>query len=221
MGASQWDSLLEAQRLIQRHFPDLVMVGGSAVILHAGHRLSMDADHVMVDLRSQFPEILKRLEQIAGWQTNRRQPPVLILGNFQGVPTGIRQFRRTQPLETEEICGIRIPTLSEMARIKGWMIVTRNAVRDYINFCALSEKLGHDFVAAVAPMDDLYPQTEGETTLRQLSKQLAEPAPYDLDQHMQSLSSLVQLQQPWNDWEYVASCCFRLSAQIVIKMLLG
>jgi hypothetical protein len=220
-GTARWDDLLEAQRLLQRHFPELVMVGGSAAILHAGHRLSVDADHVLADLRSRFPEMLKKLEKMAGWRTNRQQPPVLILGNFQGVPTGIRQLRRARPLETGEISGIRVPTLSEMTRIKGWMIATRNAVRDFVDFCALAEKLGPGFVAALAPMDDLYPQPEGETTLRQLARQLAEPAPYDLATEVHAVAPLRDLQIPWNDWDYIVTFCHDLSKQIAVNLVLA
>lgn len=49
-----------------------------------------------------------------------------------GVPTGIRQLRRTAPLEVEEVEGLRVPTLPEMARIKAWLLATRNTVRDLL-----------------------------------------------------------------------------------------
>ena len=37
------------------------------------------------------------------WKTVRIHPPKLILGNFQGIETGIRQLMRSRPLETERI----------------------------------------------------------------------------------------------------------------------
>lgn len=62
--------------------------------------------------------MLAALEAAAGWQTERVQRPVLILGQLDGILTGIRQLRRTRPLDTEEIAGLRVPTLAGMARIK-------------------------------------------------------------------------------------------------------
>ena len=70
------------------------------------------------------------------------QRPVLILGRLTGVLTGIRQLRRTRPLETEEIGGLRVPTLGEMLRIKAWLLATRHTVRDYLDTVVLCERLG-------------------------------------------------------------------------------
>ena len=69
-----------------------------------------------------FDEVLTTLEAVAGWQTERIQRPFLILGQLDGILTGIRQLRRTRPLETELIGGLRVPTLAEMARIKAWLL---------------------------------------------------------------------------------------------------
>jgi hypothetical protein len=44
---------------------------------------------------------------------------------LDGVMTGIRQLRRTRPLEIETVAGLRVPTLAEMARIKAWLLATR------------------------------------------------------------------------------------------------
>src|SRR5213594_16595 len=125
-----WEQLLAAERHLQYLVPGAVLVGGTAAALHARHRVSMDADHVLEDLRDRFDEVLCTLEAVAGWQTERVQRPVLILGELDGILTGIRQLRRTRPLETEEVGGLRVPTLAEMARIKAWLLATRYTVRD-------------------------------------------------------------------------------------------
>lgn len=215
--AAAWRRVLEVQELLQRHFPELVLVGGTAAALHAGHRHSLDGDHVLVDLKERFPEILRRLEALSGWRTARTRYPVLILGRLEGVETGIRQLRRRAPLETEVVSGLRVPTLAEMARVKGWLVVTRNATRDYVDFCALAERLGERFADAIRPLDALYPQETGETVTRQLCKQLAEPRPYDLDEC--DLGGYRGLQPPWNDWSYVEQACRRLSAVIAREIL--
>ena len=220
VSGQDWQRLLEAQRAIQQHFPDLVLVGGTASALHAGHRFSLDGDHVIADLRSSFGRVVESLEALSGWKTARLAPPVMILGSFEGVETGIRQLRRTEPLETEMIAGLQVPTLAEMTRVKGWMVVTRNATRDYLDFGALSAKLGSSFVEAMSSMDRLYPQETGETALRQLGKQLAEPKPYDLGDPSTLGGRFRGLEQPWQDWAFVSSYSRKL-AQTLMDYTLG
>jgi hypothetical protein len=55
---------------------------------------------VLPDLRNHFDKILAQLEAVAGWKTARVQRPIQILGNLDGIETGIRQLIREQPLET-------------------------------------------------------------------------------------------------------------------------
>src|SRR5262249_46851967 len=149
----EWERLLAAER----HVPGSVLVGGTAAALHVGHRRSMDGDHVLGDLRDHFGEVLASLEAAAGWQTERGQRPALILGEMDGILTGIRQLRRTRPLETEEIDGLRVPTLAEMARIKAWLLATRHTVRDYLDTVVLFERLGEPGVIdALRSFDAIY-----------------------------------------------------------------
>lgn len=215
---NQWTRLLDVQRDLHRYFPDLVLVGGTASALHANHRVSLDADHVLADLRSRFDEVLSELEGLASWQTARVRRPVLILGKLDGVETGIRQLMRTRPLETQVIEGIRVPTPGEMLRIKAWLVVTRNKTRDYLDTAALADQLGRpDAVAALGSMDELYPQDSGESVLRQLAKQLAEPLPDDLDDV--DLTKYRELKAPWTSWDYVKDSCLSLSDAIVDSFL--
>ena len=126
---ADWERVLSAERHLQALLPGAVLVGGTAAALHAQHRQSLDGDHVLSDLRDRFDDVLATLESVAGWTTARVQRPVRILGQLDGIMTGIRQLRRTGPLETELVSGLRVPTLAEMARIKAWLLVTRNTVR--------------------------------------------------------------------------------------------
>ncbi len=215
--SAAWQRVLDAQHILQQHFPECVLVGGTAAAIHARHRISLDGDHVMADLRAEFPLVLERLEALAGWPTARTRPPVLILGQLDGVETGIRQLRRAQPLETETIAGIRVPTLPEMVRVKGWLVVTRNATRDYLDFCALADKAAANFVEDVRPMDRLYPQETGETVTRQLAKQLAEPKPYDLGGV--DLARYRGLRPPWTSWSFVHAYAQGLARQMASQLL--
>lgn len=208
----RWETVLAAAARLQELVPDAVLVGGTAAAHHAGHRVSFDDDHVLTDLKERFEQVLAALEDTQGWVTARVRPPVLILGSLEGVETGIRQLVRRRPLETEEVQvaagGIRVPTLEEMARIKGWLVLQRNATRDYLDFVALSERLGPAAIDVVLSLDDYYADQRGPGGQRiatQLAKQLAEPAPYDLSDV--DLRHYRQLQPKWQDWAAVDAAC--------------
>ena len=210
----EWELLLSAQMIFQSHFPKSVLVGGTAAALHAKHRISMDADYVLPDLKERFAAILKQVEQEVGWKTKRIEPPVLILGNFQGVRTGLRQLIRSKPLETVLVKGLRIPTIAEILRIKAVLIVKRNATRDYIDFVALFDYLGTTkALEALESLDLLYPQEAGISVSQQLSVQLAEPKPWDLSQS--DLSHYRSLQKPYTDWNEIKKRCLTAGQRIV------
>jgi hypothetical protein len=201
---SEWERLLAAERHLQRLVPGTVLVGGTAAALYAQHRHSMDGDHVMGDLRNRFDEVLAALEAAAGWNTERVQKPVLILGSMDGILTGIRQLRRTQPLEVEEKDGLRVPTLAEMARIKAWMLATRNTVRDYLDTVVLFECLGERATEkALATFDALYAQPNGTSPLSEAAERLGAAQP--LDRATVDLSTYKGLVPPWNSWEHVTA----------------
>jgi hypothetical protein len=198
----EWERLLAAERHLQHLVPGAVLVGGTAAALHAGHRRSMDGDHVVADLRARFDEVLATLEQAAGWQTERVQRPVLILGSLDGILTGIRQLRRTAPLETEEVENVRVPTLAEMARIKAWLLATRYTVRDYLDTVVLLERLGEARAAdAFRNFDELYRQLGGNSVLVEVCERLGAAVPVDL--RTVELGSYKGLIAPWNDWRHV------------------
>lgn len=202
-GLSDWERLLAAERHLQALLPDAVLVGGTAAALHAGHRVSLDGDHVLRDLRDRFDDVLADLEAAAGWKTARVRRPVLILGSLDGVLTGIRQLRRVRPLETEEIDGLRVPTLAEMARIKAWLLATRLTTRDYLDTVVLFERLGEAGVRdALASLDELYPQPNGASVLAEVVERLGAARPIDAAEV--DLASYRGLQPPWNDWGHVA-----------------
>lgn len=215
---SEWERLLSAQILFQPHFPQSVLVGGTAAALHAKHRVSMDADYVIPDLKKHFEEILKKVEKEAGWNTKRLEPPVLILGHFKGVRTGIRQLIRKAPLETTRINGLRVPTSEEIFRIKGYLIVKRNTTRDFIDFVALFDHLGVEkSLGALESLDSLYPQDTGNSITGQLSLQLADPKPWDLSET--DLNHYKALQKPYTDWKEVKRRAYVAGQKIILKKL--
>jgi hypothetical protein len=70
-----WEDVLSAACRLQGIFPDAVLVGGTSAALHVHRRQSADADHVLIDLRSQFDDVLAQIESVAGWKTTRVQKP--------------------------------------------------------------------------------------------------------------------------------------------------
>ncbi len=215
-----WDDVLTSLCHLQSVLPDAVAVGGTASALYAGHRLSFDHDHILPDLRARFDDVLADLEAVAGWETARIRRPNLILGSLDGVETGVRQLRRSQPLETTTMrvgaYQVRLPTLPEILRIKAFLCLDRNATRDYLDLAALAAHQGFDSAAAaLATMDELYPQKNGDpwAVRTQLIKQLAEPRPYDLD--AADLAEYKGVRPPFDQWESVAAICADLSDRLI------
>jgi len=200
----EWERLLSAERHLQALVPGTVLVGGTATALHAGHRRSLDGDHVLEDLRPRFEEVLATLEAAAGWQTARVQRPVAILGRLDGFMTGIRQLRRTRPLETEVLSGLRVPTLAEMARVKAWLLATRHTVRDYLDTVVLLERLGEAAaLEAFSSFEEIYLQETGASPLVEAVERLAMASPSDtVAIDLRIYKGLVP---PWNNWSHVAA----------------
>lgn len=213
----EWERLLSSAARLQEILPGAVLVGGTAAAIHAEHRFSLDADHVLTDLRVRFDEVLGQLESVAGWKTARVARPVQILGSLEGIQTGVRQLIRARPLETTtlDVAGLAltIPTDAEILRIKGVLILRRNATRDYLDFVALATRMGTESTAhALRSFDRLYPQESGESALQQLQAQLANPLPYDLDEL--DLSEYRDLAPQWQDWEKVRAACGRVAVAV-------
>lgn len=214
----EWDLLLSSAARLQRILPSAVLVGGTAASLHAKHRFSRDADHVLTNLRDRFDEILADLEQVAGWKTARIRRPVMILGSLDGIETGIRQLIRERPLETMQVdCNgqiVTVPTLAEILRIKAVLILKRNATRDYLDFVALADGMEESgILAALERFDDYYPQPNGESALQQLQVQLAKPLPYDLE--ATRLDEYKNLVPKWHDWSIVESAAAGIAVLIL------
>lgn len=223
----EWNDVLAAAARLQRLLPDAVLVGDSASALHSGHRISLDHDHVLADLRGRFDDVLEHLERQEGWVTARVNRPVLVLGSLDGVETGIRQLIRRRPLEVEELLTpagtIRVPTLEEMLRIKSWLVLRRNATRDYLDVVALAETLGNDAAATVVlGLDEYYAdQTEraGGRVSAQVCKQLAEPAPYDRSRV--DLRRYRSLDERWADWVNVEAASRSLAVAVLDLLATG
>lgn len=217
-----WEEVLSSAARLQRILPDAVLVGGTASAVYAGHRRSADADHVLINLRQRFDQVLAELESVVGCKTARVRRPVQILGSLDGIETGVRQLIRNEPLETAqvELLGqkLTVPTEAEILRIKGALILQRNATRDYLDFVALADRMGSEKVAtALRHFDRLYPQPNGESALQQLQIQLANPMPYDLEEV--KLAEYKNLDARWQDWQAVKTVCAHCATLIFDRII--
>lgn len=212
------ESAARAQRLVGS---DMVLVGGSAAAYYAGHRASYDHDHVLMEFGQRFEIILDALESEGDWVTNRVTPGKIILGSLGGIETGIRQLIRKVPLEFSEVTlpsgnTLRIPTAAEILRIKAFLIVRRNQVRDFLDVAALSDLHGlGESVTVLRQIDDYYtdPARDDQPVLSQLARQLAEPTPKD-SRTIGQLTSYKGLAERWQNWSEVVSQCQLLAQNL-------
>jgi hypothetical protein len=214
---ADWEKLLAHAALLQARIPNAILVGGTAAALHADHRFSSDHDHVITELASYYDEATAALESIVGWRTKRRVRGKLLLGTIDGVEAGLRNQRRSAPLETTTIelgggRAVKVPTIDEMLRIKAFLAIERNATRDYLDVAALSSHLGLEkSAAALEPMNALYNDFAGEggSMLTTLVTRLSNPEPYDLTEI--DLTEYKGIVPPWNDWSSVCEQCRSLA----------
>lgn len=214
--------LASAARL-QEVLPDAVLVGGSAAALHAGHRDSFDHDHVLVDLVGRYETVLEAVEATEGWATSVRasKPPFTIMGRLWGVEAGLRQMRRTRPLETCEVdvgegAVVVAPTAPEVLRVKAFLVVQRNVVRDYLDVVALAEHLGLDTaVEILSEIDAYYVDRSGEpgSVLTSLVISLADPKPRDTEV-IDELPRYKGLEVRYHRWDDVVDVCRTLALRL-------
>ncbi len=217
------DDVLASAARLQEIVPDAVLVGGAAAALYAGHRESFDHDHVLTDLAERYAEVVEAVESTDGWVTSVRasSPPLTLLGSLDGVEAGLRQLRRTRAVEVEEVrVGtrvLRVPTLPECLRIKAFLVVQRNQVRDYLDTVALADRLGvPDSAAVLADLDSYYrDRSDGpDAVVTALVQRLSEPNPRDSRVTTQ-LTAYKGLVARWQRWATVVDDCAALADAVV------
>lgn len=221
MDANDFARVIEQGRCVQEKFAELrlVAVGGTGAALHCAHRFSMDVDCVSPHLQERFTETADALEHWEGWTTNRLNPPVLILGERQGIELGLRQQRRAVPLVTTRIDGLLVPTVEEMLRVKAFLLVQRRATRDYVDVAALVQKLGEaGAVQALSYLNAVYSRAGAQTVATRFAEACeAEPADFP---HV-PLTAYKGLQPPFTDWPFVAGTCRNTGRALLKRELEG
>lgn len=217
----QMKRVLEQAARLQKLVPDAILVGGSVASVYAGHRYSLDHDHVVSDLESKFDLILEALEREGDWVTNRLVYGKIILGELGGIEAGIRQLIRKKPLEFEKVkideLLLNLPTIEEILRVKAFLIVKRNQMRDYLDFAALSDKIGIDAcVKVINSIDDYYTDEtrNDKPVLSQLVRQLIETNPKDKS-NIKLLPSYKGTLEKWKDWNSTVDVCKKVAMKIM------
>lgn len=214
------DRVLASAARLQEVVPDAVLVGGAAAAYYAGHRDSFDHDHVLTDLADRYEQVLAAVEATDGWVTSVRasKPPLTLLGSLGGIEAGLRQLRRVRPLEITQVAlpdgqSVRVPTLEEIARIKAYLVVQRNQVRDYLDVVALADRLGGtEAMRTLSRIDDYYVDRSGmrDSVLTELVRNLSDPRPRD-SRVVDQLASYKGLDPRWHDWAAVVRACESLA----------
>mgnify|MGYP007080472276 CR=1 FL=1 len=222
--AVEWAGILRAGVQAQRLVPGAVCVGGTAAALYAGHRVSLDTDHLLTELRDHFEDVRARLEAQPGWKTARVNPPVLILGSIGGVEVGFRQLKRSLPLETQtwltEAGPLVVPTLDEMLGMKAFLAYDRNATRDYLDFAALTECASPPTVLdALLKLDARYGALQTASVGLEVAKALCAAAPFDLDES--ELPRYKELTEKWHRWETTRTICQRFGVLLGEALVQG
>lgn len=217
------ERVLKSAAQLQKAVPDAVLVGGAAAAFHAGHRDSFDHDHVLADLVDRYQTVLEAVESTDGWATSVRasKPPFTIMGSLWGVEAGLRQMRRSRPLETCEVAlgegsVVVAPTAAETLRVKAFLVVQRNVVRDYLDVVALAEHLGLDVAIEILSDIDAYYDDrshESGSVLTSLVVALADPKPRDPDV-IDELPRYKGIDVRYQEWNDVVAICRSLALRL-------
>jgi hypothetical protein len=144
-----------------------------------------------------------------------------IMGSLGGIEAGLRQLRRSRPLETMVVGvgdGLEVvaPTAAEALRVKAYLVVQRNVVRDYLDVVALADHLGIDqAVEVLSHIDDFYDDRSGASgsVLTSLVLALADPSPRD-PAVTAELPRYKGLAERWHRWSDIVDACGELSLRL-------
>lgn len=130
-------------------------------------------------------------------------------------------MRRTRPLETIEVTlddGAKVvaPTAAEALRVKAFLVVQRNVVRDYLDVVALSDYHGRERAGLIlAEIDAFYSDRSGDdgSVLTSLVAALAHPSPNDVEV-VAELPRYKNLDPRYHDWKDIVGVCQELALRL-------
>ncbi len=220
----KWDDTLRSGIIAQRIVGSGIAVGGTAAALYAKHRLSYDTDHLLMDLRGQFDQVLEKLSESPEWQQARLNRPVLILGSIHQIEVGFRQSRRSKPIDTTSMTtpfgDLVIPTLDEMLGMKAFLTYQRKSIRDFLDFAALSQCTNElDVLSSLMKLDEWYGELQTQSVRLEVARTLADPKPVDLS--TTDLSHYKALAPEWQDWSRTRAICKKFGLLLSERIIVG
>jgi hypothetical protein len=207
---ADWETVLSSASSVSRICPD-APVGHK--VEEEGLGAATTGKFANLEVKRRFAAVMADLDCVSGWMPKPVGRIALYDGRPDNVETTIRDQTRSGPLKTAIEVGpwgeVTVPTFAEMLRIKAWLVISRNAARDYRDTAALADRLGHKIaVSALATLDELYPQSNSASALQQLARQLAEFDEGDC-------SHIVE--PPWNEWPFVVRRCRELAIDLLLS----
>ncbi|MCP9496749.1 MAG: hypothetical protein MSG64_20120 [Pyrinomonadaceae bacterium MAG19_C2-C3] len=217
-----WEETLFAGVAAQKLIEGSIAVGGTAAAMYAGHRLSFDTDHLLMNLRETFDEVLDKLSDAPEWKTARLKRPVLILGSIGDIEVGFRQSRRTVPIETVAVStpygDLVVPTLDELIGMKAYLGYDRNTVRDFLDFAALTEcTTEEEVLGSLLKLDERYGDLQSHSARLEVARALSHPKPVDFSEI--DLSHYKALAAEWHEWKRTEETCKRYALLLGQKIL--
>lgn len=113
-----------------------------------------------------------------------------------------------------------MPTLEEILRVKAYLVVQRNQVRDYLDVVALADNLGLTAAGSVLTAIGAYyddRSDEADSVLTALLQRLSEPAPRD-HRVIGQLTAYKGLQEKWQDWAEVTRASQALADELLRRV---
>jgi hypothetical protein len=216
--------VIEVGARMNQVVPEAVALGGAVCALYAQHRLSLDIDFVLENLREQFDEVRDRLLDQPGWLEARIRPPHLILGSLEDVEVGFRQLRRQAPIETQQVPTAKgpltIPTFEEMLRIKALLAYERDAVRDFVDFAELAARRPREsVVGTLLSLDEKMGWERQPAVMLEVIKTLVECEPRDLQ--AQAFETFRFLEPRLKSWPEVKAVCQDIGRRLAEKAIRG
>ena len=111
--------------------------------------------------------------------------------------------------------------IEEITRIKAFLIVKRNQMRDYFDFAALCDRMGISISAQIIEkLDEYYTDDSLESiktekpALSQLLRQLCNPQPKDIGS-IEQLQDYKGAAEKWKDWNFIVKICRCVAEEIL------
>lgn len=217
----RWHQILDAVVAVQALLPDATMIGGSAVTVHTGHRLSGDADLVLRNLDRDWQQVRSGLEELQDWITDYPKIPTNLMGRYRDARVSVRKFNRLRDVEIRDFDyqghTLRVAAPDELVRMKGLALLSRGLTRDYVDVAALDQGLreaGSSAAQAIAAFDEYYQEQRSAGSLaRELIATLSDPQPRESNPQA-ALDELAALRTDLRDWDQVRRRCQQIAADV-------